>query len=416
MRSIERVTGPAGSASARIRVRLAIFLARSPQRSRFMAIFIADIARRRSLAIGWRKAIRRMAARSISTSAISSFSSLPTMAWASGKSRRAKAPMASFTWASAMPPMRSTSAASWLSSSSYDLTICPFMSGSSAEAAGDVVLGAGLARVREDLFGRTDLDQLAEVEEGGALRHPGGLGHRVGDDDDAVLLAQIVDQLFDLGRGDGVQRRAGLVHQDHLGLDRDGAGDDQALLLTAGKAGAGLMQAVGDLVPEAGLLQRRLDDAFQLLLARGEAVDARAVGDVLEDRLRERVGLLEDHPDLGAQDHRVDRLGVHVVAVDLDLPLDAGAGDGVVHAVDAAQEGRLAAARRTDEGGDRLAGDVDRDGVERLLVAVEDVDVPDHDLGRVELRGRQAVRRGGADEGRLDGHSFTTCVRSGGAG
>ena len=41
--------------------------------------------------------------------------------------------------------------------------------------------------------------------------------------------------------GDRVERRARLVHQDHLGLDGDGAGDAQALLLAAGEAGAGLV-------------------------------------------------------------------------------------------------------------------------------------------------------------------------------
>ena len=75
-------------------------------------------------------------------------------------------------------------------------------------------------------------------------------------------------------------------------------------------------------------------------------------------------------------------LGVDVLAVDLDLAVDLGARDGVVHPVDAAQEGRLAAARRADEGGDRLVRDVERDVEQRLFVAVEDGDVARGDLGR----------------------------------
>ena len=48
---------------------------------------------------------------------------------------------------------------------------------------------------------------------------------------------------------------------------------------------------------------------------------------------------------------------VEVVAVVADLALDAGAGDEVVHPVEAAQHRRLAAARGADEGGDlALAG------------------------------------------------------------
>src|SRR5690606_15443194 len=53
----------------------------------------------------------------------------------------------------------------------------------SAEAARDVVLRALVLGVGEDVVGRALLDKDAEVEERGALRHTGGLLHRVGDDD-----------------------------------------------------------------------------------------------------------------------------------------------------------------------------------------------------------------------------------------
>ena len=66
-----------------------------------------------------------------------------------------------------------------------------------------------------------------------------------------------------------------------------------------------------------------IDDLLQLRLVAGEAVDARAVGDVLEDRLRERIGLLEHHADAGAQLHHVDAGLVDVLAVELDLAGDA---------------------------------------------------------------------------------------------
>jgi hypothetical protein len=171
------------------------------------------------------------------------------------------------------------------------------MNGSAAGASGDVVLGARIAGIGEDLFGRAALHQFAEVEEGGLLRDPRRLRHRVGDDDDAVLAAQLVHQLLDPGRGDGVEGRAWLVHQDHLGTDSDRTGDHQALLLSAGEARPWLVQPVGDLVPQPRLPQRGLDDMGDLALAMGQAVDAWAVSHVVEDRLRERVGLLEHHAD-----------------------------------------------------------------------------------------------------------------------
>ena len=47
-----------------------------------------------------------------------------------------------------------------------------------------------------------------------------------------------LDQVLDLAGGDGVEGRAGLVHQQHLGLGGDGPGDAQPLLLAAGQAEA----------------------------------------------------------------------------------------------------------------------------------------------------------------------------------
>ncbi len=102
------------------------------------------------------------------------------------------------------------------------------------------------------------------MEKGGELRHARRLLHRMGDDDDAEVLPQLVDQLLDAGRGDGIERRAGLVHQDHFRIDGDGAGDAQALLLAAGQAGAGMVEPVLHLFEQAGLLQAVDDDFFEI--------------------------------------------------------------------------------------------------------------------------------------------------------
>ena len=57
-----------------------------------------------------------------------------------------------------------------------------------------------------------------------------------------------------------------------------------------------------------------------------------------------------------------------------DLPVDLGARDEVVHAVEAAEDGALAAARRTDEGGDGVHLDPQVDVAHGLVAAVVDVD------------------------------------------
>src|SRR3954464_15626605 len=106
-----------------------------------------------------------------------------------------------------------------------------FLSLHLAEPAADVVLGLLLARVGEDLLGRPHLDQVPrlagriEVEEGGDVAGPRRLLHVVSDDDDRVAALQLADQVLDGEGRDRVECRAGLVHQQDLGLDRDRAGD-----------------------------------------------------------------------------------------------------------------------------------------------------------------------------------------------
>ena len=71
---------------------------------------------------------------------------------------------------------------------------------------------------------------------------------------------------------------------------------------------AGRVELVLDLVPQAGAPQRvldqRLDDAAPRPLAR---LLAQRVGHVVEDRHRERVGLLEDHRHAAAQRRDLER-------------------------------------------------------------------------------------------------------------
>ncbi len=83
-----------------------------------------------------------------------------------------------------------------------------------------------------------DLDQLAVQHEDGGIGDPRRLLHVVGDDHDRHPLLQLADQLLDPQRRDRVERRAGLIHQQHLGVDRERAGDAKALLLSAGEPDA----------------------------------------------------------------------------------------------------------------------------------------------------------------------------------
>ncbi len=58
---------------------------------------------------------------------------------------------------------------------------------------GYVAFRQSLFRIGEDLRGVAHLDEPAKVEKGRALGNPRRLVHGMGDDDDGVLAAQLVD-------------------------------------------------------------------------------------------------------------------------------------------------------------------------------------------------------------------------------
>ena len=208
----------------------------------------------------------------------------------------------------------------------------------------------------------------------------------------------LLHEVLDAPGGDGVEGRAGLVHEDDLGVGGQGPGDAEPLLLATGQAEARGLEAVLDLVPQGGLAEAALDDLVEGGALLGDAGGAGAVGHVVVDRLGERVGLLEDHPDPAPDLDRVDLAVVEVDAVVVERALDPGDLDEVVHAVEAAQHRGLAAARRADEGGDLVLLDVELDVAHGPEVAVVDGQVVDvEDGGAVGGRapGRRTARASG---------------------
>ena len=118
-----------------------------------------------------------------------------------------------------------------------------------------------------------------------------------------------------------------------------------------------------------GLVQQRAGQLAALVM------DAQAEDDVLVDRDGQRIGPLEDHADGLAQFDQRDVRVVDVLAEDLDF---AGGGDvavAFVDAVEAAQQGGLAAAGGADERGDDPVLDVGVDVDERLELGVPEVQV-----------------------------------------
>src|SRR5215475_12675096 len=292
--------------------RLPMFLARSPIRSRSVATRIAPTISRRSIAIGWRRAMVRTARSSMVRCRLSISPSEATTRWPSATSRRINASTESTIMRSASPPISATSRVSSWRSLSNALAVCSeAIIVSSAKSAGDVILRASVARRSEDLAGVVELDQLAEIHESSLVGHARGLLHIMRDDRDRVVLGQFLDQLLDLGGRNRIERRARLIEQDHLRADGDGAGDAETLLLAAGEAQARGVELILDLVPQRAAAQRLLDAAVHLRLGN-PLIEADAEGDVLVDRHRERRRLLEHHADPRAQQVEVE-LGIEDV-------------------------------------------------------------------------------------------------------
>jgi hypothetical protein len=128
-----------------------------------------------------------------------------------------------------------------------------------------------------------------------------------------------------------------------------------------------------------GLLDRLVEDGLLQLLSL--TVDAQAEDHVLEHRDRERVRALEDHADRLAQLHERHRGVVDVLPEDADLPRGADVAVALVDPVEAAQERRLAAAARPDEGGDDPVPDVDAHVAQGLEAPVPQVEPAGLDRG-----------------------------------
>src|SRR6187397_424168 len=136
---------------------------------------------------------------------------------ASSTLRSTYARMASVSTSSTCAPMSKTRSRRLSSSPSYSRSVCRrSMSFPSAEAARNVVFRALFLGARENHVRPVVLDQLAQIEECREIRDARGLLHVVRDDHDRVGFSQIVNQLFHARGGDGIERRARLIHEQDL--------------------------------------------------------------------------------------------------------------------------------------------------------------------------------------------------------
>ena len=106
-----------------------------------------------------------------------------------------------------------------------------------ARHRGEQSLGVLVLRSREQLLHGRRLDDLAVVHDGDAIGQVGDDAHVVGDQHDrrAGLVAQLAQQVEDLGLHRDVERGRRLVGDDDRRVERERHRDDDALLLPAGE-------------------------------------------------------------------------------------------------------------------------------------------------------------------------------------
>jgi hypothetical protein len=153
-----------------------------------------------------------------------------------------------------------------------------------------------------DVLARPELDHLAEVHDGDTVRDVPHHGEVVRDEDvrEAEVGLERLEQVDDLRADRDVERRDGLVQDQELRVERERAGDADALALPAREL---VREAVRVLRAEADRPQQ-LVDAPLALRARVMAVDPQRLGD-----------------DVAHGHARVER-GVRVLEDDLHLPPD----------------------------------------------------------------------------------------------
>ena len=90
---------------------------------------------------------------------------------------------------------------------------------------------------------------------------------------------------------------------------------------------------------------------------------------------RKRVRFLEHHANTLAKQVDVDFLAVEFFPIELDRTLNSTAFNCVVHAIEAAQESRLSAARWANERGNLIARHVHRYAVKRMERTIVQIEV-----------------------------------------
>jgi hypothetical protein len=171
----------------------------------------------------------------------------------------------------------------------------------------------------------------------------------MGHDHNGEVALELEEQLLDPLGALRVERRRRLVQQDDFGRRGDGTSQAEPLLLAAGQGHSAGLEPVLDLLPECRLAKSALDRVVELR-SRDAPVEPEPRGHIVEHRHGgKRRRALKHHAHPPAQLHHVDPRGVDVFAVEQHPAGDPAVLRQLVHPVERAEKGGLAAPGRTDQ-------------------------------------------------------------------
>lgn len=233
-----------------------------------------------------------------------------------------------------------------------------------------VELAVGVGFLKEFGVG-AGVDDLAAGHDDDHVGRKHG-GEAVGDGDHGFAGGEFFQGGLDHALALGIEGRGGFVEQEHGGVLQQGAGDGEALLLSAGKFAA--------FVADDGFVALRLGEneivgvglagGFFDLFACGVGASEK---DVVVDGVVEKKGVLRDDADMPAQG--IERDAAEIASVEAH-----GTAVRIVEAQNQREHGALAGSARADEG-DALSGfDLQRDIVQcRHIVPVREADAVEFD-------------------------------------
>lgn len=128
-----------------------------------------------------------------------------------------------------------------------------------------------------------------------------------------VAAPQAHDQVLDDAAGEGIERAARLIHEEHFRREDQGFGHTQPLLLATPRAGESRRSLTSSHRPTS---RSTVSTARAICSLSRSPCSRRGNSRFLPDRQGKRVRLLEDHADTAAQTDHIGLRSQHVEGVD----------------------------------------------------------------------------------------------------